>query len=81
MSYVRWSPTSDVYIYDDVAGGITCCGCFLSDQGPKEVSFNCQTWEQMQAHLREHIAAGHAVPEHLMEVLPDGCERIGLCGC
>jgi len=62
MSYVRWSSIghpwdydSDLYIYDDVAGGITCCGCV-----------NVPTYEEMITHVKEHIAAGDRVPDFVI---------------
>ena len=69
MSYVRWSfldkphpYDSALYIYSDVQGGITCCGCCLNDGG----EFNVPTAAEMVAHVREHIAAGDAVPDFVI---------------
>ncbi len=59
MAYARFSAESDVYVYDDVDGFIRCCGCALDDD------FQCDTWPEMEAHLRRH-EAGHAVPARLM---------------
>lgn len=57
MSYARFSRTSDVYLYADVKGGLTCCGCAL--QSDWAAFINMQTPEEAIAHLREHEAAGH----------------------
>jgi hypothetical protein len=69
MSYCRWSERSNVYVYDDVSGGTTCCGCALN-----RGSLNVATHAEMVAHLREHIAAGHLVPDDVipeLEATPD----------
>lgn len=63
MSYVRWNSTprgaydSDVYIYEDVSGGITCCGC----------DFNTDDTEMMVTHVQtEHTEKGEAVPDFVI---------------
>lgn len=74
MSYVRWSSPgkpwdydSSIYIFDDVAGGITCCGCDLADD-----DFNCPTTAEMIQHVQRHIEAGHAVPDFVIPRLREG---------
>jgi hypothetical protein len=68
MSYVRWSAPgkpwdyeSDLYIYDDINGGITC----LSDE------FNCETHDEMIEHVKEHIEKGDAVPDFVIPRLQE----------
>ena len=80
MSYVRWSSIgrpwdydSDLYIYDDVNGGTTCCGCRLLDDmdswnGDRDGD---KTHPETVAHVREHISAGHRVPDFVIERLSD----------
>lgn len=74
MSYARWSE-GDVYVYEDVSGGFTCCGCSLhpdndKEDGPDEVkSINVKTRQEMLAHLDKHVAAGHLVPSRAVERL------------
>jgi hypothetical protein len=73
VSYVRWSSPghpwdydSDVYIYDDVNGGTTCCGCVRGldmDGDPAH--------PETVAHVREHIARGDAVPDFVIPRLSD----------
>ena len=65
MSWARWSGDSDVYVYEDVAGGVTCCGCALSADG--WTSVNMQTVAEIDAHIRSHRDAGHNVPSYLDE--------------
>ena len=80
MSYVRWSSPghpwdydSDLYIYDDVHGGTTCCACLLTDS---EGGWNGDrdgdpAHPETVAHVREHIAAGHRVPDFVIARLAD----------
>ena len=71
MSYARQSPESDVYIYADVQGGITCCACAIYDGD----FVNVKTSGYMIEHLNNHRAAGHLVPdftyEEIIEDYPD----------
>ena len=66
MSYARFGPDSDVYVFADIDGGYRCCFCAFSRSGP---SFRCDTAAEMIEHLREHRAAGHTVPEDAIEEL------------
>jgi hypothetical protein len=67
MSYVRWGEDdSDVYVYEDVRGGLMCCGCSLGVFPPGSAPMLDQ--ERFVEHLREHIAAGDVVPGY---VIPD----------
>lgn len=82
MSYVRWSAVgrpwdydSDLYIYDDTGGGTTCCVCSLMPPGSGR-SWNGdrdgnRAHPETVAHVREHIEAGHAVPDFVIERLSD----------
>lgn len=64
MSIVRWGVEgSHVYIYHDVGGGITCCGC---DDG------NNLSFEQMREHIREHVDSGDVVPKYVVEYFEEG---------
>ena len=78
MSYVRWSSPghpwdydSDLYIYDDVSGGTTCCGCLLSEHSWNGDRNGDMTHPETVAHVREHIEAGHSVPDFVIERLSD----------
>jgi hypothetical protein len=64
VSYCRWGPDSDVYVYDDASGGTTCCACPLNNG-----SFNVATHAEMVNHLHEHIAAGWKVPDGVIDDL------------
>ena len=64
MSYARFGwEGSDVYVYLDVGGYLACCGCCLSDYWRHDDTAS------MIAHLREHQAAGHHVPEETIAEL------------
>lgn len=56
MSYARFSPTSDIYLYADVAGGLTCWSCALAEGGQ---TMRFLDEDAAVAHLRAHEAAGH----------------------
>ncbi len=65
MSYCRHNDTdSNVYVFPDVAGGYACCMCWLVDG-----EYHADTAGQMVVHLRDHLRAGHAVPERAFEAL------------
>lgn len=74
MSYARFGATSDVYVYAHYAGFVECCGCKLSDEWAHHSA------EAIVAHLKEHVAAGHSVPEYLLDVTlyPDD-DFIAMC--
>ena len=66
MSYCRFSQTSEVYVYENPRGGITCCFCSLSTE-----SVDLDTPYEMAVHLTEHRWAGDKVPQHVMDQLFD----------
>ena len=80
MAYSRFS-NSDIYIYSHVGGWIECAACWLNE-GSDEYSLFSMSEEihddvHLMAHVREHIKAGHDIPEGLLEeILSDG-ERYG----
>lgn len=65
MSYARFGwDGSDVYVYLSVYGYLDCCGCALDKQGTA-----CYSTDEMIAHLEEHKAAGHHVPQETIDDL------------
>lgn len=74
MSYCRFIE-ADAYIYDDVHLGLYCCACSLSKVSMQYSTFfkeEMPVWEgfaagydydKMLAHVAEHRAAGHYIPE------------------
>jgi len=58
-------PKSDVYVIESDWFGIECCGCRLYPE--KRIGYN--TYSEMIAHLKEHIRAGHTVPDHVIPLL------------
>jgi len=82
MAYVRWTPESDVYIFDHVNGSVTCHGCFLNGPGARiswhgthgniDCGSNREATNELLAHLAQHVEAGHKVPAWLFDALaPD----------
>ena len=68
MSYARFGPDSDVYVYasGSVTGDdrIVCCACHLIGGGYSTL------WPMaMVEHLRSHVAAGHRVPADAIAAL------------
>jgi len=78
MSYARFGPNCDVYVYLDEAGTLNCCGCRLQDHRVvghdgsdigwhrepvgEPVPTTFTTTSAMLSHLEAHWAAGHVVP-------------------
>jgi hypothetical protein len=60
MSYCRFGPDSDVYVYSNLDGKVECCWCALSETR-ETVPL---TREEMLAHLWDHEQAGHKVPDY-----------------
>lgn len=65
MAYARIAKDCDVYVYEDYAGFISCCGCRLI---PLLGSEWIHTAAEMVEHLRKHEKAGHKVPAELLDV-------------
>lgn len=73
MSYSRFTPTSDIYLYRNVGELRICAACRFHD-GARDVELEGAA--ASLAHLREHRAAGHQVDDHafsrlLLEDRPD----------
>jgi len=67
VSYVRWGPTSDVYVFDVTDGGTACCACDLNEG----MTLMVDTHAEMIHHLRRHLAAGQKVPEDVIPALAE----------
>ena len=64
MSYARMSSTSDVYVWSD-GNRIHCTWCRLAAPGASDTFVHAE-YPPMIAHLEEHRARGHKVPDHVM---------------
>ena len=73
MSYSRFS-NADVYVYADVGGYVACCGCWLGDK------WDFHSPAEIVDHLREHVVAGHDVPDYLLDtaLYPPG-DFVAMC--
>jgi hypothetical protein len=72
---------SDIYIYPHVGGWIECAACWLNERADEYSLFSMseEIYDDghLITHVREHIKAGHDVPEGLLlEILADD-ERYG----
>lgn len=61
MSFARFGPDSDVYVYSDVGGYIACCGCILRDK------WDYHSIAELVAHMQKHVDAGNKVPDYLLD--------------
>jgi hypothetical protein len=61
LSYARFSEgESEVYVYRHIFGDLRCCSCRIL---ANHLDFVALTEEDMLAHLNEHRALGHLVPD------------------
>lgn len=71
MSYARFGwDGSDVYVFLSVGGKLECCGCSLR---PRIWTYDSTA--AMLAHLEDHRAAGHTVPDDCIERLKEEREK------
>lgn len=63
MSYCRFGPESDVYVFPTV-NGLECCQCRETGD-----SFFALGHLEMLLHLKRHIEHGDLVPDSAMERL------------
>jgi len=74
MTYCQKSDLdSDIYLTRNLTKGkegMECVGCSLSGDGGRAFTLN-GTWMQypMAQHLRDHLNAGHQVPERVFDLL------------
>lgn len=67
MSYARFgADDSDVYVFEHYRGSLECCGCWLSPRSYNSTDVQAFLW-----HLEEHRAAGHCVPEYVLDEIED----------
>ena len=77
MSYARFAPDSDVYVYESSRGGIECQRCrFMQPtdaiaSGPRNNAVMVDE-DEMIAHLAKHRKAGHRVPETPVTAMAGG---------
>jgi hypothetical protein len=70
MSYVRFGEDgSQVYVFGTLEGRIECCWCALAPEDSRE-PVTVADEAALLAHLLDHRAAGHVVPDWLIRKLP-----------
>lgn len=67
----------DVYAFEDVDGYLVCCGCILRDpqafRDGVRIRYGClgpticHNRTELVEHMRAHQAAGHLVPEDVID--------------
>ena len=67
MSYARFGPDSDVYVFLNVHGFFECCGCILRE----ETGYSFTSTADLIKHLERHKAEGHKVPDEAILGLQD----------
>jgi len=67
MAICRFSPQSDVFVSLSESGQVECCACRLN----KRATYATPLRQEMIAHLKEHLAAGHKVPPEAIVELAD----------
>jgi len=81
MAYCRFARNSDLYLFADTSGGLTCCGCQLvSPPGTNGKSFRCGTRSEMIGHIEDHRAAGHRIEQGVVEELREELAEHGESG-
>lgn len=65
MAYARFSPDSDVYVYEDGRGFLCCMRCQLGETDQTRT----KSRSEMIKHLEAHRGAGEKVPEDALEKL------------
>ena len=68
MSYCRFGPESDVYVWEDYMGGYCCAD--RHDRHERGLHI-CGTAKEMAQHLREHVALGDKVQPHVIPWLEE----------
>jgi hypothetical protein len=56
MALIRFGAGSQLYVYEDVNGGYTCCGCELD-----QAIVNLPSIPELKEHLVRHKEAHHGV--------------------
>ena len=65
MSYARWGKDSYIYLYGSDEDTFECDFCLLNNS---EITF-FYGYDAAIQHVKNHIAAGHLVPDHTIPLL------------
>lgn len=73
MSFARWGPDCDLYVFDHSSfDACVCFGCLLQDEVDEYGTLDnyiTKSLERMLTHVWRHREAGHKVPTGLEEAL------------
>jgi len=75
MSYSRFGPDSDVYLFMTEGDRLHCCWCKLLSLPGNCEDFVAVKHRDMIEHLRKHEEAGHKVPAEAIERLEREAEE------
>jgi hypothetical protein len=73
MSYCRWGPDSDVYLFMAADDQLHCCHCGLSLPGTR-TDFVAKDHRDMLSHLVRHVEGGHRIPAEAIATLESEAE-------
>jgi hypothetical protein len=76
MSYCRFGPDSNVYVYMSADDRLHCCWCHLVNLSANGKDFAAKDRREMVGHLREHLEAGHRVPAEAIADLESESEDL-----
>jgi hypothetical protein len=78
MAYQRFGYASDIYLYHDVGGYICCMSCKIlpkrKDGWP--MSYHFFSYEDVLAHLKDHMSWGHEVHKETVEWVTEDMNRL-----
>lgn len=63
MSFCRWGPDSDLYLFE-ATEGFVCCGCPINN-----ISITLDSLEELINHVKIHITKGDKVPDYVLPEL------------
>lgn len=71
MSYARFGPDSDVYVFQTCGLLLACCDCRLREIEATIPWASFSTAREALDHLKRHIDAGHKVPDYTIEEIKE----------
>jgi hypothetical protein len=75
MSYSRFAPDSNVYVFMGTGDKLHCCRCPLDPVG-FSMEFIADNPRDMIDHLQRHKEAGHLVPDETIAALEREAQQL-----